>query len=502
MNLSLGTASGDARTDADARFACPNPAGAAADEEKTLLGIRQARDLVLGKNRELIDALARAEDHIAELTYERDDLLAAGSASGELTAENERLRTEVDLLNEQYAAMVEVEQAFLIARAQYEEQILSLAKERDDAVTAARASAPDAERLNGELAADRRASDARLALTVSRFEETVHQLTTAREVLERSIEQQKRSAAALVDRLAEVQAARDESRQETGRVTAERDALRKQSGREKAALEDRIAALEEMLRASPGAASAPSASQQPPLAAPAAAAILLLSDAELRDSIRAIHERFQAALAQGGTPEALGDLEAAIADLAERSRSGGLDLVHHMTAVAGDFARRLRTTPAKFPASASSFSSAIEMLGWLGLRGRAEMLDLSGALVYAVDDDVDNCECLAMAFEKVALQTKYSVTPEFAAEQIAAHPCELIILDVDLPGMDGFELHRRVRQFPSRATTPVIFLSGHLSTRERLQTLGGENNHFVAKPYNLSELSLRVLSLIVEARLA
>ncbi len=143
----------------------------------------------------------------------------------------------------------------------------------------------------------------------------------------------------------------------------------------------------------------------------------------------------------------------------------------------------------------------VETLGWLILRDEAQMLDTTGALVYAVDDDVDNCECIATALEKIAVQTRYTMAPQTALAQIAEQQCDLIILDVDLPGMGGFELHARIRKMAHCKTTPIIFLSGHLSTRERLAAFRGENDHFIAKPYNLSELSLRVLTLIVEARL-
>lgn len=217
--------------------------------------------------------------------------------------------------------------------------------------------------------------------------------------------------------------------------------------------------------------------------------------------IEGLHHFLMAVKSAPEMPEPFAKFDSHLRHLADLSQSGGLDLIHHLSAVASELTNRLRTTPARLGAALPALENTVEMLGWLGLRGRAEMIDARGALVYAVDDDVDNCECIATAFEKVALQTKYSVRPEIALEQIAASACELIVLDVDLPGMDGFEVHARIRKMPGRDRTPIIFLSGHLSTIERLAALADDHTEFVAKPYNLSELSLRALTRIVEARL-
>ncbi len=524
MNHSTGTPRVAARSDAEARPSVADAAVTSPEDEKTLLGIRQARDLLLGKNRELIEGIARAEDQIAELTYQRDDLLAERDAAttmvARLTAENADLRALVETLGAQQTAGQESEEAIHLARAASEEQVLAIAKERDTAVEAARMSAIDLEQIRGELAAERAGTEERLSATVARFEETARQLTAAKEMHERSVAQEKRHAEELAQQVAAAERARDESRRETAQIAAARSTLERRAAEEQTALKAQISALEKMLKTSlsesPAAPAAPAtttpekpspAPAQPhptQAASPASPAPLtaLPTDHELRDSIRDIHDRFTAAKTHPDSLEPLAALGASLVSLAERSQNCGLDLVHHMTSAASELARRVHTAPAKFPLVAPVFEDAIEMLGWLGLHGRAEMIHLAGALVYAVDDDVDNCECLAMAFEKVDLQTRYSVTPIAAAEQIAAHPCELIILDVDLPGMDGFELHSRIRQLPQHTATPVIFLSGHLSTGDRLKTLGGGNNHFIAKPYNLSEISLRVLTLIVQARLA
>jgi two-component system sensor histidine kinase BarA len=128
--------------------------------------------------------------------------------------------------------------------------------------------------------------------------------------------------------------------------------------------------------------------------------------------------------------------------------------------------------------------------------------DPGGATVYAVDDDVDNCECIAMALEKATLQTRYAIKAEVALTELGKGPCDLIILDVDLGGdIDGFELHRRIRQMPHHHHTPVLFVSGLTGSPERIAELTGERDAFVQKPYNLNELTLHALGAVLRSRL-
>jgi two-component system sensor histidine kinase/response regulator len=91
--------------------------------------------------------------------------------------------------------------------------------------------------------------------------------------------------------------------------------------------------------------------------------------------------------------------------------------------------------------------------------------------------------------------------PDIAFNDLAKGPVDLIILDVDLGETDGFDLHDLIRQIDHHHETPVIFLSGLLSTAGRLAGLSGPPASFVAKPYNLNELVLKALCTILNCRL-
>ncbi len=78
-----------------------------------------------------------------------------------------------------------------------------------------------------------------------------------------------------------------------------------------------------------------------------------------------------------------------------------------------------------------------------------------------------------------------------AASQIGP---DLILLDVDLPGVDGFEVCKRLKADAHTADIPVVFLTGAASTDEKLRGLAMGATDYVTKPFDPAELCARVRS--------
>jgi DNA-binding response OmpR family regulator len=76
-----------------------------------------------------------------------------------------------------------------------------------------------------------------------------------------------------------------------------------------------------------------------------------------------------------------------------------------------------------------------------------------------------------------------------AVARIAVHPPDLVILDVMLPGADGFEVCRRIRE---SGDTPVIMLTARVDEADRLRGLTGGADDYVTKPFSPRELVARV----------
>ena len=120
----------------------------------------------------------------------------------------------------------------------------------------------------------------------------------------------------------------------------------------------------------------------------------------------------------------------------------------------------------------------------------------------ALDDDVDNCECIAVALEKIGLRTSYAAKPNIAIKELGTRQSKLILLDVRLGGEEtGFDVHAVIRKIPHHERTPILFVTGLSSAGQQITDTGSANDSYLAKPCNLNELSLKALSMILQSRL-
>ncbi|MEU9874894.1 response regulator transcription factor [Streptomyces phaeochromogenes] len=111
---------------------------------------------------------------------------------------------------------------------------------------------------------------------------------------------------------------------------------------------------------------------------------------------------------------------------------------------------------------------------------------------------VDDEECvramLTTAMEFLGFRVTGAATGRQALEALSRHSPDLVLLDVGLPGIDGFEVCRTMRT--RGHTMPVMFLTGHDTVDERVRGLDLGGDDFVAKPFELRELAARVRALL------
>jgi CheY-like chemotaxis protein len=104
-----------------------------------------------------------------------------------------------------------------------------------------------------------------------------------------------------------------------------------------------------------------------------------------------------------------------------------------------------------------------------------------------VEDNPDNRLLLQALLSDLYDVEEYEDGPS-ALEGLAASPPALVLLDISLPGMDGSEVQRRIREVPALARLPVIALTAHAMSGDREKFLGEGFNGYVTKPIVDEEL--------------
>ncbi|HET8602504.1 MAG TPA: response regulator transcription factor [Marmoricola sp.] len=116
------------------------------------------------------------------------------------------------------------------------------------------------------------------------------------------------------------------------------------------------------------------------------------------------------------------------------------------------------------------------------------------ARLLVVDDEPNIVELLAASLRFVGFEVVTARNGTEALRAAAEHQPDLVVLDVMMPGVDGFEVVRRLRQEGS--TAPVVFLTAKDSTEDKVTglTLGGDD--FVTKPFSLEEVIARIRAVL------
>lgn len=112
-----------------------------------------------------------------------------------------------------------------------------------------------------------------------------------------------------------------------------------------------------------------------------------------------------------------------------------------------------------------------------------------------VDDDLNHLSLVDSYLTPIGFSVLQAPNAETALEMLNDITPELFILDIDMPGMDGWELAQRLRT-GFHATTPIVMISGHASDALKPMAQSVLCDAFIAKPYNLDDLLLRIGDLL------
>lgn len=116
---------------------------------------------------------------------------------------------------------------------------------------------------------------------------------------------------------------------------------------------------------------------------------------------------------------------------------------------------------------------------------------LSAPGVLVVEDDKELLPAVIASLEIAHLSASGAGNAEDAMTSIHANPCDLVLLDIGLPGVNGLDLCSNIRALPSHERTPIVFLTGHDGVEQRGQGALNGGTDFISKPFNMFELTLK-----------
>jgi CheY-like chemotaxis protein len=134
----------------------------------------------------------------------------------------------------------------------------------------------------------------------------------------------------------------------------------------------------------------------------------------------------------------------------------GLVQIAHMAAALEALLKELYENPKNINASTlRTVAAAVDFLGFLFERGtRPEKQEIPAANILVVDDEAISRRAIVYALEKAQLQSVSVEDPNAAFKLLSENQFDLVFLDVDMPGMTGYELCARLRSLPAHRKPP------------------------------------------------
>lgn len=115
--------------------------------------------------------------------------------------------------------------------------------------------------------------------------------------------------------------------------------------------------------------------------------------------------------------------------------------------------------------------------------------------ILVVDDIADNWFLMQTVLEGEGYQVEVADSGRAALDKIAAAPPDLVLLDVMMPGMNGFEVTQRIRQNPALPFIPILLITGYT---EPIPANGFDvgADDFIRKPIDFDNLLLRIRAIL------
>jgi CheY-like chemotaxis protein len=196
----------------------------------------------------------------------------------------------------------------------------------------------------------------------------------------------------------------------------------------------------------------------------------------------------------------LRDLETSVSALASLAGITGFSRISHISGVLDALIKDLHKKPSQMTASVlRTIAHASDCLNMLfrDLDQIPKEIPQS-MLILAVDDEPIARRTIAVALGKANLRCIAMEDSRSALTLLRENTFDLIFLDAEMPGLNGFELCAELRKLPSNKTTPVIFVTSLTKFEIRAQSSLSGGNDLIAKPFLMMELAVKALTYLLK----
>ena len=223
-------------------------------------------------------------------------------------------------------------------------------------------------------------------------------------------------------------------------------------------------------------------------------ATLVMLRAQLQNLIRA-----------GGDAEKLNEIYQLYRNLHSLTGNAGIT-GHHLIACLSDaveaLLKELYEKPKSItPSSLRTVAAGVDFLGFLFERGvYTDKRHIPAANVLVVDDEPISRRAVIYAVEKARMKPTPADNAAEALQLLAETDFDLIFLDVDMPGMNGYELCAKLRAMPQYKKTPIVFVTALTDFDNRTSSMMAGGNDFIAKPFLFIDLTVKSLVHVLRAK--
>jgi CheY-like chemotaxis protein len=153
------------------------------------------------------------------------------------------------------------------------------------------------------------------------------------------------------------------------------------------------------------------------------------------------------------------------------------------------------------PSSARTVAASVEFLGVLIDDARAaRKAEALSREVLAVDDDPLANRIALAALSRANLNGQATESPTAALDLLAQKQFDLVLLDIEMPQMSGFDLCRHLRILPGYEKTPVIYVTAHADFESRSRSILSGGTDLIAKPIFPIELAVKAVGHLIASR--